>query len=111
MEQTMYIFFFCMALVMFFISMFYKKDWQLQVMFSTISFVLFTALIIEGLNVEVMYYDPNTPTITSYRYEDYYMTFGIPLIFSIISLLNGFIAATYKSMNVATKGLKTPKRF
>lgn len=94
---------------MLFVALFYKDDWQLQALFSSIAFVMFTALAIQGFNVETFWSDG--VSVFSYQYQDYYLTFGVPLIFSIVSFLSGFVSITYRSMEATNKGLKIPQGF
>lgn len=87
----------------------YEKDWIIQIIFLPIVFILSLSLTIQGLNVQSIAFD-GTNFIT-YQWTDYYLTFGIPFIFSVIATLFGIMVIMLKPWKQTTQGLKLPQGF
>jgi hypothetical protein len=105
MEQSLFMFFFVLSFIMFLISIFYTRDYQLQGIFAGISFVLFAILAIQSLNVENIVYDSSEQEFVVYRAAEHSLEYLVPmgasLVLMIFSLLNVFIIFTYKAWNMA----------
>ena len=102
-EQSFFMFFFILSFIMFLISIFYTRDYQLQGIFAGISFILFAILAIQSFNVENIVYDPTEQEFVVYRAADHSLEYLVPmgasLVLMVFSLLNVFIIFTYKAWN------------
>jgi len=103
MEQSFFALLFVISFIIFLISIFYTKDYQIQGIFAGISFIFFAILSIQSLNIEISYYDTNSGTFIydrpANRNLEYLVPMGISLVLMIFSFLNVFIIFTYKAWN------------
>jgi len=113
MEQGYYTFWFIIVFILFYLSSI-QKDNQKKIMYLVISAVMFLALAFLSFGTYNLVYDASTSTFVKYNEAEFSLQamfpFGLNLIFSIICLLELFIAVG-QEWGRNTKGLKIPKGF
>ena len=105
MEQSLFSLIFSISFIIFLISVFYKKDYQLQGIFAGIAFIFFAILAIQSLNIEITVYDATDQEFKYSRSADrnleYLVPIGFSLILMVFSLLNVFIIYTHRAWTKA----------
>lgn len=120
MEQVLFIFGEIIALSFLYFGIFGKLENNLKALFAIIAMVLFAALAIQSLNIEIINLAVNpTDTVNStyvvYRIaehsNEYMFWMALNLIMFVFSFLKAFIAITYKPVVDSAKGLEIPQGF
>ena len=85
MELSLYKYLFALALIIFAIAFLYSKNKDFQILFSIFSLVLFMALTMQSLNIEIITFDGTN--WQTQRITDYYLPLGVSFIFTVINTL------------------------